>query len=128
VVREAGAAALHPPTAVGEIEPLLETALNEHEQVGALDETTAGRYRSITARVVLFGGAKSRPQFTTSLFEHLAASIPNTTTELINGLDHTAPDEKAPNIVAERVRHQLQHHAEPAASAEGHVATGETET
>jgi pimeloyl-ACP methyl ester carboxylesterase len=93
-----------------EIEPLLETALNEHEQVGALDEKTADRYRSVTARVVLLGGRKSRPQFTTSLFEHLATSIPNTTTELINGLDHTAPDEKAPDAVAERVRHHLQHH------------------
>jgi pimeloyl-ACP methyl ester carboxylesterase len=93
-----------------EIEPLLETALNEHEQVGALDEKTADRYRSVTARVVLLGGRKSRPQFTTFLFERLATSIPNTTTELINGLDHTAPDEKAPDVVAERVRHHLQHH------------------
>jgi pimeloyl-ACP methyl ester carboxylesterase len=93
-----------------EIEPLLETALNEHEQVGALDEKTADRYRSVTARVVLLGGRKSRPQSTTSLFEHLSTSIPNTTTELINGLDHTAPDEKAPDVLAERVRHHLQHH------------------
>jgi hypothetical protein len=38
----------------------------------------------MTARVVLLGGAKSRPCFTTTLFDHLSASIPNVTTELIN--------------------------------------------
>jgi len=93
-----------------EIEPLLETALNEHAQVRALDEITADRYRRIAARVVLLGGGKSRPQFTTSLFDHLSASIPTTTTELIKGLDHTAPDDKAPDVVAARVRHHLEHH------------------
>jgi pimeloyl-ACP methyl ester carboxylesterase len=92
-----------------EIEPLLQTALNEHEQVGALDEKTADRYRNITARVVLLGGGKSRTRFTTSLFDHLATCIPNTTTELIKGLDHIAPDEKAPDVVAEYVRQHLQH-------------------
>jgi pimeloyl-ACP methyl ester carboxylesterase len=92
-----------------EIEPLLETALVEHQQVGALDEKDADRYRTITARIVLLGGGKSLPVFTTTLFDHLAASIPNSTTELIKGLDHTAPDEKAPDIVADRVGHHLQH-------------------
>jgi pimeloyl-ACP methyl ester carboxylesterase len=92
------------------IEPLLETALPEHEQVGALDEPTPDRYRDITARVALLGGAKSRPRFTTTLFDQLSASIPNVTTELIKGLGHTAPDEDAPDIVAERLRHHLQNH------------------
>ena len=93
-----------------QIEPLLETALAEHEQVGALDQPTPDRYRNITGRVVLLGGAKSRPRFTTTLFDHLSASIPSVTTDLINGLGHTAPDQDAPDIVAGRVRHHLQDH------------------
>jgi pimeloyl-ACP methyl ester carboxylesterase len=93
-----------------QIEPLLETALPEHEQVGALDEPTVDRYRDITARVVLLCGAKSRPRFTTTLFDHLSASIPNVTVELIKGLGHTAPDKDAPDIVSARVRHHLQNH------------------
>ncbi len=91
-----------------QIDPLLETALAEHEQVGALDTPTPDRYRDIAARVVLLGGGKSRPRFTTTLFDHLSATIPNVTTELIEGLSHTAPDHDAPDIVAERVRHHLQ--------------------
>jgi hypothetical protein len=65
----------------------------------------------MTARVVLLGGAKSRPCFTTTLFDHLSASIPNVTTELINGLGHTAPDDDAPDIVAAHVRQHLQDQA-----------------
>ncbi len=90
-----------------QIDPLLETGLVEHEQVAALDHDTTDRYRTITARVALLGGGRSRPRFTTALFDQLAVTIPNATTELIDGLDHTAPDEKAPRLVAERVAHHL---------------------
>jgi pimeloyl-ACP methyl ester carboxylesterase len=93
-----------------QIDPLLETAIAEHEQVGALDKPTPDRYRDITARVVLLGGAKSRPRFTTTLFDYVSASNPNVTTELIQGLGHTAPDD-APNIVAAHVRQHLQDQA-----------------
>jgi hypothetical protein len=44
-----------------QIDPLLEAGLAEHEQVAALDQSTADRYRDVTARVVLLGGGKSRP-------------------------------------------------------------------
>jgi pimeloyl-ACP methyl ester carboxylesterase len=91
-----------------QIDPLLEAALVEHEQVAALDQVTADRYRTVAARVTLLGGAKSRPLFTTTLFDQLTATIPNCTTELLDGLDHTAPDEKAPDQVAERVLHHLR--------------------
>ncbi|MGI8712218.1 MAG: alpha/beta fold hydrolase [Solirubrobacteraceae bacterium] len=91
------------------IDSLLEAGLTEHEQVAALDEPHLHRYQSTTARVALLGGAKTRPQFTTSLFDQLTAAIPNCTTELIPGLDHTAPDAKAPRQVAERVRDHLLH-------------------
>jgi pimeloyl-ACP methyl ester carboxylesterase len=90
------------------IEPLLEAGLVEHEQVAALDDSTAERYRAVAARVVLLGGAKSPSFATTSLFEHLAGAIPQTASELIEGLDHTAPDEKAPDVVAEHVRRHLR--------------------
>jgi pimeloyl-ACP methyl ester carboxylesterase len=91
-----------------EIDALLEAGLAEHEQVAALDESTVDRYRDVTARVVLLGGGKSPSHLTTTLFRQLTATIPNCTSEIIVGLDHTAPDDKAPDLVAERVRHQLE--------------------
>ena len=90
------------------IEPLLETALIEHEQVAALDDETAVRYHDVAARVLLLGGSKSAPRFTTDLFAQLAASIPNTATDLLDGLDHTAPDEGSPAAVAGRVKRHLR--------------------
>jgi pimeloyl-ACP methyl ester carboxylesterase len=90
-----------------QIDPLLETALAEHEQVQALDEPTADRYRTVTARTILLGGGKSRSQFTNAQFNALTAAISNCTIDIIPGLDHTAPDDKAPDLVAERVRHHL---------------------
>lgn len=90
-----------------QIEPLLKAGLAEHEQVAALDDTTAQRFRTIAARVLLLGGGKSRPLSTTKLFDQLTATIPNSSSELIEGLDHTAPDEKAPDVVAGRLRRYL---------------------
>jgi hypothetical protein len=93
-----------------QMNPLMEAGLLEHEQVAALDDDRAERYRSVTARVLVLGGGTSRSQFTTTLFDQLTAVIPDCTTELINGLDHLAPDEKAPELVAERVRDHLCRH------------------
>jgi pimeloyl-ACP methyl ester carboxylesterase len=90
-----------------EIEPLLETALAEHEEVATAASKQVDRYQTIPARVVLLGGAQSRAHFTKTPFDRLTAVIPNSTSELIDRLDHTAPDEKAPDLVAERVRRQL---------------------
>jgi pimeloyl-ACP methyl ester carboxylesterase len=90
-----------------QIDPLLETGLAEHEQVAAFDQSTVDRYRDVTARVVLLGGGKSRPHLTTALFEQLTPTVAHCTSELIVGLDHTAPDEKAPDLVAERARRHL---------------------
>jgi pimeloyl-ACP methyl ester carboxylesterase len=90
-----------------QMEQLLETGLAEHQQVAALDTDTVDRYRTITARVVLLGGGKSPSRFTTTPFKRLTATIPHSTTELVAGLDHIAPDEKAPDLVAERTRHYL---------------------
>jgi pimeloyl-ACP methyl ester carboxylesterase len=89
------------------IDPLLEAGLREHEQVAALDEPDLHRYQNVAARVTLLGGAKSRHQLMTTTFDQLTAAISTCTTELIPGLDHTAPDDKAPGLVAERVRNHL---------------------
>jgi len=93
LVREADAAPVHQERQWRQIEPLLETALAEHEQVAARDEDTVDWSQTITARVVLLGGGTSRSRFTTTLFDHLAATIPSSTCELIGGLDHKAPNE-----------------------------------
>ena len=85
---------------------LLEVSLAEHGQVAAVDDGNADRFRAITARTLLLGGGKSRPRFTSALFEQLAAAIPNATAELLPGLDHLGP-EKAPEVVAERIREYL---------------------
>jgi pimeloyl-ACP methyl ester carboxylesterase len=90
-----------------EMEPLLQANLAEHEQVARLDEPTVERYSSITARVLLLGGRKSPPFITTESFDRLQRTIPDSVSEILDGLDHVAPDEKAPEIVAERVRAYL---------------------
>lgn len=85
---------------------LMEVALAEHGQVAALDDGSAERYRAIAARTLLLGGKKSRPRFTTALFDQLAAAIPRATAELLPGLDHLGP-EKAPETVADRILEHL---------------------
>jgi pimeloyl-ACP methyl ester carboxylesterase len=90
-----------------QMEPLLEANLAEHEQVTRLDDGTVDRYASITAKVLLLGGRKSPPFIMTDLFDVLSRTIPDSAVEIIDGLDHTAPDEKAPQLVAERVRRCL---------------------
>jgi pimeloyl-ACP methyl ester carboxylesterase len=91
---------------------LLEVALAEHGLVAALDDGSADRYRAITAPTLLLGGGKSRPRFTTPLFEQLRAAIPHATAEVLPGLDHLAP-EKAPEVVADRIREHLVRSAPP---------------
>lgn len=86
------------------MEPLLEANLAEHEQVARVDDGTAERYRQITARVLLLGGSKSPRSMTAGLFDALQDVIPDCTTEVIDGLDHFAPDQKAPELIADRVR------------------------
>jgi hypothetical protein len=90
-----------------EMEPLLQANLAEHEQIARLDDLTVDRYSSIRARVLLLGGAKSPRFLTTEVFEALLQVIPRSNAELLDGLDHQGPDEKAPDLVADRVRRHL---------------------
>jgi pimeloyl-ACP methyl ester carboxylesterase len=89
------------------MEPLLATNLAEHEQEVRLDDGTASRYASIESKVLLLGGAKSKPLMTTRLFEVLQGAIPDSSVEILAGLDHFAPDQKAPEVVADHIREFL---------------------
>jgi hypothetical protein len=90
-----------------EMQPLLEANLAEHEQIARHDDATVDRYATVTARVLLLGGQKSPGFVTTELFEELRQAIPDSDVEIIDGLDHQGPEEKAPDLVAERVRRHL---------------------
>jgi hypothetical protein len=94
------------------IEPLLDASRAEHEQVARRDDGTLTRYSAITARVLLLGGRKSPPFITTELFDALQRNIPDSAAEILDGLDHTAPDEKDPEFVGERIRRYLGTRAE----------------
>ena len=107
-----------------EMSPLLEANLAEHEQVARLDDGTVDRYSSIRARVLLLGGQKSPRFITTELFDALQRTIPDSDVEIIDGLDHLAPDEKAPELVADHVRSYLSGlESEPATRAEAPQAS-----
>lgn len=84
------------------LRPLLAANLAEHEQVvarhGTLDD-----YALITAPTLLLGGANSPPFTSTVLLEALHRTIPSSRVHVLDGLDHNAPDEKAPQPVAEAV-------------------------
>jgi pimeloyl-ACP methyl ester carboxylesterase len=88
--------------------PHLATSVAEHEELAALDDGSVQRYRSVKARVLLLGGSKSPLFTTTALFEQLGSVLENATSQLIGGLDHTAPDEKAPEVVAKLIQRHLQ--------------------
>jgi pimeloyl-ACP methyl ester carboxylesterase len=90
------------------LEPLLESHLAEHEEVARLDDGTADRFRPISARLLLMGGRKSPTFITTDLFRVLQQAIGGSVIELFDGLGHTAPDEKAPERIAERMLRFLQ--------------------
>jgi pimeloyl-ACP methyl ester carboxylesterase len=82
--------------------PLLEANLLEHEQV-----TVAGgnveRFGAITADVLLLGGSRSPTFSTEQPFDSLRQIVAHCTVEMLDGLDHLAPDDKAPETVAKRV-------------------------
>jgi len=86
------------------MEPLLETNVAEHEEEARLDDGTVERYRAVRGRVLLLGGSKSPAFLTTELLPALQQVIGESTVEILDGLDHFAPDEKAPELVAEKVR------------------------
>src|ERR1700690_278415 len=89
-----------------EMEPLLPAQALEHEQVVRLD-AAIDRYSSVPSEVLLLGGTASPPAITLRSLERLHAVIPHSTLEMLDGLNHEAPTEQAPRVVAERVRRWL---------------------
>jgi pimeloyl-ACP methyl ester carboxylesterase len=89
------------------MEPLLAQNLAEHEVVADLDEGSVDRFRAVSAPVLLLGGGKSPAFINTKPFEAMQSVIPNATVEILDGLDHLAPSETAPEQVAARVREFL---------------------
>lgn len=85
------------------LEPLLEPSLAEHEQVAAMDGDSVERYATVNADVLLLGGTKSPSGISTDLFTQLQRVIDGATVEILPGLDHVAPSDKAPTVVAARV-------------------------
>ena len=82
--------------------PLLETNASEHDQIRLLDDT-AHSYSAIDADVQLLGGTKS-PSFSATLpLDALHHVLPRSRVHLIEGLNHNAPDEKAPEQIAEHI-------------------------
>jgi pimeloyl-ACP methyl ester carboxylesterase len=80
-----------------EIMELLPTMIHEGKVARQLD-STCNRYKSIESRTLLMGGAKS-PDFLLDVLPILAGTIPHARVIKLPDLDHTAPDEDAPEAV-----------------------------
>ena len=81
-----------------EIKELLPTGAREAKAALRLDSTYE-RYRTIQAEVLLLGGSKS-PAYLLDVLPVLAATLPHARYQILPGLDHTAPDQDAPEAVA----------------------------
>jgi pimeloyl-ACP methyl ester carboxylesterase len=82
------------------MEPLLGANLAEHREVARLDGLDG--YEAVAARVLLLAGSRS-PRLQTHALQRLEEKLPHAALEIMDGLDHLAPDEKAPQMVAARV-------------------------
>jgi pimeloyl-ACP methyl ester carboxylesterase len=81
-------------------EPLLDAAYHEHLEVGRADAGSLERFRSVTAGALLLGGSRSPAHLARQLLPALGAVIESSEVDVMDGLDHFAPDEKAPTTVA----------------------------
>ena len=91
-----------------EIESVLHANLAENEQVMALDRPTPARYAAIKSHVLLLGGDKSPAFVTTRLLADLHRQITHSEVELLKGVGHDAPNEKAPELVGDRLARFLR--------------------
>lgn len=82
-----------------EIIPLLQAGVYEMETGIGLD-STCHRYSHISAETLLIGGSKS-PKFLLGVLPQLEEIIPNSRRLLLPGFTHTAPNEDAPQAIAE---------------------------
>ncbi len=63
-------------------------------------------YRDISAETLLLGGEKS-PGYLLNSLQVLARTIPSAQAHILPGLNHTAPDDEAPEVVAALVKNFL---------------------
>jgi pimeloyl-ACP methyl ester carboxylesterase len=83
-------------------EPLLRANLLEHQQVAACDGPV-DQYAAIQAQILLLAGSQSPSSSGRQLVDTLRNVIPCARTTVLDGLDHNAPDEKAPVAVADQL-------------------------
>ncbi len=85
-----------------QFDALLEVSAAEHRQVAACDGHLRD-YAGLDSPLLVLAGSRS-PRFAAAeLLRALSSVVPHATTELLDGLDHNAPDEKAPARVAAAV-------------------------
>jgi pimeloyl-ACP methyl ester carboxylesterase len=84
---------------------LLPTVPAELAEIARL-ESDGSRYAAVDSPTVLLGGSKS-PEYVTRAVSVLPTIMPNARGELIEDLDHIAPDENAPAVVAAHLRAHL---------------------
>jgi pimeloyl-ACP methyl ester carboxylesterase len=85
-----------------ELDPLLEASADEHLIVASCDDRAPG-YATISQPVLLMGGTKSPSALVSTPFASLVASLPAVDVRVLAGLDHFAPDDKAPDRVADEI-------------------------
>jgi len=88
-----------------ETRELMPTTPAEIGEIVRLD-SDGSRYGEITTRTLLLGGEKS-PACLTGVLPQLAAIMPNAEYAVLPGLDHNAPDQNAPDTVAQQIRLHL---------------------
>ncbi len=85
-----------------ETRDMMPTTPAEIGEIVRLD-SDGSRYAGIASRALLLGGEKS-PAYLTGILPRLAAIIPSAEYAVLPGLDHNAPDENAPDDVAQQIR------------------------
>jgi pimeloyl-ACP methyl ester carboxylesterase len=88
-----------------ETREMLPTTPDEIAEIVRLD-SDAGRYAGIAARTLLLGGAKS-PAYLTGVLPRLATVLPQAEFRILPDLGHNAPDENAPDTIAQQIRLHL---------------------
>jgi pimeloyl-ACP methyl ester carboxylesterase len=88
-----------------EIHELMRTTPAEIAEIARLD-SDGGRYAEIASRTLLLGGTKS-PTYRTGVLPRLAAILPNADFQILPDLAHNAPDDTAPDTIAQQIRLHL---------------------
>jgi hypothetical protein len=106
-----------------ETRDLMPTTPAEIGEIARLD-SDGSRYGGIASRTLLLGGQKS-PAYLTGVLPRLAAILPGADYAILPGLDHNAPDENAPDTVAQQIRLHLVRGERRAVTGERRAVRGE---